>query len=44
MPPNCDVKSIINQGLHEFVDSLQTQLNQVGEGIVDTFIDPQSAA
>ena len=40
----CDVKSIINQGLHEFLDSLQTTLNQIGEGIVDTFIDPQSAA
>lgn len=36
-----DVKSIINEGLHEFVDSLQTQLNLVGDGIVETFIDPQ---
>lgn len=36
-----DVKSIINQGLHEFVDSLQTQLNLVGDGILETFIDPQ---
>lgn len=36
----CDVKSIINQGLHEFVDSLQTQLNLIGEGITETFIDP----
>jgi uncharacterized alpha-E superfamily protein len=39
-----DVKSIINQGLHEFVDSLQTQLNAVDQGVFDTFIDPQSAA
>ncbi|MDA1165069.1 MAG: alpha-E domain-containing protein [Planctomycetota bacterium] len=38
----CDVKSIINQGLHEFVDSLQTQLNLIGEGITDTFIDPKT--
>lgn len=36
----CDVKSIINQGLHEFVDRLQTQLNLIGEGILETFIDP----
>jgi uncharacterized alpha-E superfamily protein len=40
----CDVKSIINQGLHEFVDSLQTQLNLIGEGISETFIDPEPAA
>ncbi|MBI1309849.1 alpha-E domain-containing protein [bacterium] len=36
-----DVRSIINQGLHEFVDSLQTQLNQLGDAIFGTFIDPQ---
>lgn len=40
----CDVKTIINQGLHEFVDSLQTQLNLIGEGINETFIDPKPAA
>ncbi len=40
----CDVKTIINQGLHEFVDSLQSQLNLIGEGITDTFIDPQPVA
>jgi uncharacterized alpha-E superfamily protein len=40
----CDVKTIINQGLHEFVDSLQTQLNLIGEGISETFIDPKPVA
>ncbi len=40
----CDVKTIINQGLHEFVDGLQSQLNLIGEGISETFIDPQSVA
>ena len=40
----CDVKTIINQGLHEFVDGLQSQLNLIGEGITETFIDPQPVA
>lgn len=37
-----DVKSIINEGLHEFVDSLQTDINQIGAGIYETFIDPSA--
>ncbi|MDA1016848.1 MAG: alpha-E domain-containing protein [Planctomycetota bacterium] len=32
------VDEIIGIGLHEFLDSLQTQLNGVGEGIKNTFI------
>ena len=32
-----DVDSIIDQGLHQFVDGLQTKLNVVGEGIHETF-------
>ena len=32
------VDEIISTGLHEFLDSLQTQLNGVGEGIHNTFI------
>jgi uncharacterized alpha-E superfamily protein len=32
-----DVTSIVNQGLHEFVDGLQTKLNRIGEGIHETF-------
>jgi len=39
-----DVRSIIDQGLHEFVDSLQTQLNQLGDAITQTFFDPQPAS
>ncbi len=39
-----DVRSIIDQGLHEFVDSLQTQLNQVGDAITETFFDPLPTA
>ncbi len=39
-----DVRSIIDQGLHEFVDSLQTQLNQLGDAITETFFDPQPAS
>ncbi len=32
------VDEIISGGLHEFLDSLQSQLNSVGEGIYKTFI------
>ncbi len=32
-----DVQSIINQGLHEFIDDLQTKLNEVAVAISDTF-------
>lgn len=32
-----DVDSIINQGLHEFVDRLQVQLNLVSDDVHDTF-------
>lgn len=33
-----DVDSIINGGVHEFVDSLQVSLNNVGESIFETFL------
>ena len=32
-----DAKTIMKTGLHEFLDSLQTKLNLVGDGIFDTF-------
>ncbi|WP_437228028.1 alpha-E domain-containing protein [Planctomicrobium sp. SH661] len=32
-----DVDTIINQGMHEFIDSLQTKLNQIGDAIYETF-------
>lgn len=32
-----DVDEIINAGLHEYLDNLQTRMNQVGAGIHDTF-------
>ena len=32
-----DVQSIINQGLHEFIDDLQVKLNDVASAISDTF-------
>jgi uncharacterized alpha-E superfamily protein len=31
------VEEIIHQGLHEYLDELQTDMNQVGAGIVETF-------
>lgn len=31
------ITEIIDQGLHEFIDSFQVQLNQVGEAIYETF-------
>jgi uncharacterized alpha-E superfamily protein len=31
-------EEIINQGLHEFVDSLQTKMNKIGDAIHHTFI------
>jgi uncharacterized alpha-E superfamily protein len=32
-----DVDTIINRGLHEFIDGLQTKLNDVGDAIYETF-------
>ncbi len=32
-----DTKSIINGGLHEFIDGLQTSLNDIGQAINDTY-------
>ncbi len=32
-----DVQSIVNQGLHEFIDDLQTKLNEVATAIQETF-------
>ncbi|MDB5103548.1 MAG: hypothetical protein JWP91_1237 [Fibrobacteres bacterium] len=32
-----NVEEVISQGLHEFLDNLQNGLNQVGEGIFETF-------
>lgn len=39
------VDEVMEQGLHEYLDELQTKLNQVGQGIVETFFafkTPQS--
>ena len=33
--------SIIAEGLHEFIDHLQTQLNEVGSAIRESFFDPR---
>ncbi|WP_437192326.1 alpha-E domain-containing protein [Planctomicrobium sp. SH527] len=32
-----DVHTIVNQGIHEFIDGLQTRLNSIGEAIHETF-------
>mgnify|MGYP001243176679 CR=1 FL=1 len=32
-----DVDTVINQGLHEFIDDLQVKLNQIGDAIHETF-------
>jgi len=31
------MQQILNQGLHEFLDALQTKLNLIGDGIFETF-------
>jgi uncharacterized alpha-E superfamily protein len=36
------VDEIVNQGLHEYVDGLQTQMNQVSSGIFETFFASRS--
>ncbi|MEX0728318.1 MAG: alpha-E domain-containing protein [Planctomycetaceae bacterium] len=36
------VQEILTRGLHEFLDALQTKINNVGEGIYDTFITLKS--
>lgn len=33
-----DMREVMFQGLHEFLDGLQLKINEVGEGIYDTFI------
>jgi uncharacterized alpha-E superfamily protein len=37
------IDEIVNQGLHEFLDSLQLQLNQVGHAVYEDFFALQSA-
>jgi uncharacterized alpha-E superfamily protein len=32
-----DVEAIINRGLHQFIDDLQSKLNAIGDGIHETF-------
>lgn len=41
-----DVQTIVDNGLHEFIDDLQTKLNEVARGIQDTFfaVRPVGAA
>lgn len=34
-----DVHSVINCGLHEFIDDLQTRLNDIGQAIHETFFE-----
>ena len=38
---NTNIDDIIDTGLHEYLDSIQTQLNGVGKGIFDTFIETE---
>jgi uncharacterized alpha-E superfamily protein len=38
-----DVEAIINQGLHEFIDGLQTSLNNIGNAISETFFNQRPA-
>lgn len=33
----CDVSSILQEGMHEFIDRLQRQLNQIDSSIAETF-------
>jgi uncharacterized alpha-E superfamily protein len=39
-----NVQEIVSQGLHEFLDSLQTGLNRTGDAISGAFFAPQAAA
>jgi len=32
------VDEIVNKGLHEYLDNLQTRMNHVGVGIYETFL------
>jgi uncharacterized alpha-E superfamily protein len=34
-----NVRDLINRGLHEFLDALQTKVNDIGDGIYQTYID-----
>jgi uncharacterized alpha-E superfamily protein len=38
------IEEIINGGLHEYLDSLQTKMNRVSDGIYDTFFAVRMAA
>jgi len=38
------IEEIISGGLHEFIDHIQTQLNNVGEAIYESFFAPPPAA
>ena len=37
-----NVRDLIHRGLHEFLDGLQTKINDIGDGIYQTFIDSSS--
>ena len=39
-----DVSHVLQQGLHEFLDSLQMRLNEIGDGIYSTFIEARPVA
>jgi uncharacterized alpha-E superfamily protein len=39
-----NVQEIVGQGLHEFLDALQTGLNRTGDAISCAFFAPESAA
>ncbi|MEZ6057396.1 MAG: alpha-E domain-containing protein [Planctomycetaceae bacterium] len=34
-----DIKQVVNQGFHEFIDDFQRQLNEVGKSIFETYFD-----
>jgi len=38
------IQEIIGQGLHEFIDNFQAQLNGVGEAIYQSFLSPEAYA
>ena len=39
-----EVSEILRQGLHEFLDGLQVRLNEIGDGIYSSFVEPRPMA
>ena len=36
------IQEIVSHGMHEFIDDVQTRLNEIGEAVKDSFFTPQT--